>query len=156
MNSLLSGSQSFPPPRPPSWLYCRPRRRSEWPVSERENNQTREISCESGAPNPSLIEQLQDKTKLQNDFSGRHKVANVDILVTRSVTRAWTVVDLRGARGTCGPLLGSKFFQFHAVLGKIWQNCMLVSFLGSWYPSLGKSWIRHWWMFQPEIKNFFP
>ena len=27
-------------------------------------------------------------------------------------------------RDTCPPW-GSKFFQFHAVFGKIWQNCML-------------------------------
>ena len=38
----------------------------------------------------------------------------------------WTVnqtalANLRGAQGTRAPL-GSKFFQFHAVLGKIWQN----------------------------------
>ena len=32
----------------------------------------------------------------------------------------------KGARGTRPPPLGSKFFQFHAVFGKIWQNCMLA------------------------------
>ena len=35
------------------------------------------------------------------------------------------VADLRGAQGTCTPPR-FKFFQFHAVFGKIWQNRMLV------------------------------
>ena len=57
---------------------------------------------------------------------------------------------------TCA-LLGSKFFQFHAVFGKIGQNHMLAppgvleppplgnpgKSFGSW-RSTGKSWIRHW------------
>ena len=47
------------------------------------------------------------------------------------------VADLRGARGTCAPP-GPKFFQFHAVFGKIWQNHMLASPLGSWRPLLGE------------------
>ena len=42
------------------------------------------------------------------------------------------VADLRGARGT-----GPKFFQFHAVFGKIWQNRMLAP-PGSWRPLLGE------------------
>ena len=40
--------------------------------------------------------------------------------------------------------LGSKFFQFHAVFEKIWQNHMLVPLWGVGTPSLGKSWICHW------------
>ena len=36
----------------------------------------------------------------------------------------YTVADLRGARGTRPP--GSKFCQFHAVFGKIWQIRMLA------------------------------
>ena len=35
-----------------------------------------------------------------------------------------SVTDLRGARGT--PPRMSKFFQFHAVFRKIWQNRMLA------------------------------
>ena len=43
------------------------------------------------------------------------------------------------------PPLGSKFFQFHEVFGKIWQNRILappreLALLASW-----KSWIRHCW-----------
>ena len=53
------------------------------------------------------------------------------------------VVDLRGARGMRTPLWGSKFFQFHAVLGEIWQNHMLVPPRRVGAPSSGKSWIRH-------------
>ena len=39
---------------------------------------------------------------------------------------------------------GYKFFQFHAVFGKIWQNRMLAPPKGVGAPSSGKSWIRHW------------
>ena len=44
------------------------------------------------------------------------------------------------------PPPGSKFFQFHAVFGKIWQNRMLAPpwRVGApWRVSSGKSWIRH-------------
>ena len=47
-----------------------------------------------------------------------------------------------GARDVRLP--GSKFFQFHTVFGKIWQNRMLAP--PSWgvgAPTSGKSWIRH-------------
>ena len=40
------------------------------------------------------------------------------------------------ARGTHTP--NSKFFQFHAVFGEIWQIRMLASPLGSWRPLLGE------------------
>ena len=36
------------------------------------------------------------------------------------------------------PPRGSKFFQFHAVFGKIWQNRMLAPPLESWCPHLGE------------------
>ena len=36
------------------------------------------------------------------------------------------------------PPWGSKFFQFHAVFGKFWQNRMLAPPLGSWCPLLGE------------------
>ena len=39
---------------------------------------------------------------------------------------------------TRAPPWGSKFFQFHAVFGKIWQNRMLAPPLGSWRPLLGE------------------
>ena len=32
----------------------------------------------------------------------------------------------------------SKFFQFHAVFRKFWQNRMLAPPLGSWRPHLGE------------------
>ena len=51
-----------------------------------------------------------------------------------------SVADLRGgARDARPPPGGPKFFQFHVVFGKIWQNRMLTP-----PPSSGKSWIRHW------------
>ena len=51
-----------------------------------------------------------------------------------------SVAHLRGegiARDAHPP--GSKFFQFHAVFGKFWQNCMLASPWGIGAPSSGKS-----------------
>ena len=54
-----------------------------------------------------------------------------------------SVAHLRGCEGRPPP--GSKFFQFHAVFGEIWQNHMLAPPLGGvGAPSSGKSWIRHW------------
>ena len=54
--------------------------------------------------------------------------------------RCYSVADLRGcARDPPG----SKFFEFHAVFGKIWQNRMLAPPWGVGAPSSGKSWIRH-------------
>ena len=41
-------------------------------------------------------------------------------------------------RPSCPPPPGLKFFQFHAVFGKIWQNRMLAPHLGSWRPLLGE------------------
>ena len=56
------------------------------------------------------------------------------------VSRSSTVADLRGARGTHAPSWGPKFFQFHAVFGKIWQNRMLAPPPppGSWRSLLGE------------------
>ena len=42
--------------------------------------------------------------------------------------RQKAVADLRGVQGKRTPW-GSKFFKFHAVFGKIWQNCMLAPHL---------------------------
>ena len=47
------------------------------------------------------------------------------------------VADLRG-RVPRAPPEGPKFFQFHAVFGKIWQNRMLAPPLGSWRPLPGE------------------
>ena len=57
-----------------------------------------------------------------------------------------SVADLRGGVRDARPPLASKFFQFHAVFGRIWQNCVFTPppppLEGS-RPPLGKSWIRH-------------
>ena len=39
---------------------------------------------------------------------------------------AMAVADLRGGARDTRPPWGPKFFQFHAVFGKIWQNLMLA------------------------------
>ena len=54
------------------------------------------------------------------------------------------VADLRGGVRDVHPPWGPKFFQFHAVFGKIWQNRMLAPPWGVGAPSSEKSWIRHW------------
>ena len=47
-----------------------------------------------------------------------------------------TVADLRGREGRTPPP-ASKFFQFHAVFGRIWQNCVFTSPLGGFTPPSG-------------------
>ena len=47
--------------------------------------------------------------------------------------RGVAVADLMGREG-CAPTCGSKFFQFHAVFGKSWQNCMLAPQPGELAP----------------------
>ena len=50
----------------------------------------------------------------------------------------------KGGREGCRPPPVSKFFQFHAVFGRIRQNCVFrPPPLGGFTPPLGKSWIRH-------------
>ena len=44
----------------------------------------------------------------------------------------------KGAQGTRAPSGGSKFFQFHAVFGKFWQNRMLAPPWGVGAPLLGE------------------
>ena len=44
--------------------------------------------------------------------------------VIRKECHGKPVVDLGGVQGA--PPRAPKFFQFHTVFGRIWQNCMLV------------------------------
>ena len=44
--------------------------------------------------------------------------------------RGGAVADLGGAQGARAPPRAPKFFRFHAVFGKIWQNRMLAPPLG--------------------------
>ena len=64
-----------------------------------------------------------------------------------SLLEAWFIVkhvtlsvaDLHSKILDARPPWGSKFFQFHAVFGKIWQNRMLAPPpLESWRPLLGE------------------
>ena len=50
----------------------------------------------------------------------------------------YAVADLHSKILDVRPPWGSKFFQFHAVFGKIWQNRMLAPPLESWRPLLGE------------------
>ena len=53
------------------------------------------------------------------------------------------LVDLEGGTRDMYPQ-ASKFFQFYAVFGKIWQNCVLVPPIGRVSaPTSEKSWTRH-------------
>ena len=52
-----------------------------------------------------------------------------------------------GSRGTrdARPLpRGSKFFQFHAVFGKIWQNLMLAPLPPRGNPGSGTEWSKRY------------
>ena len=48
------------------------------------------------------------------------------------------VADLHSKILDARPPWGSKFFRFHAVFGKNWQNRMLAPPPGSWRPLLGE------------------
>ena len=48
-----------------------------------------------------------------------------------------SLADLRGATDACTRSM-SKFFQFHRVFGKFWQNRMLVPLLEGWRRHLGE------------------
>ena len=62
-------------------------------------------------------------------------VSNV-ILISMQIHK--TVADLHSKILDARPPWGSKFFQFHAVFGKFWQNHMLAPPLVSWRPLLGE------------------
>ena len=49
---------------------------------------------------------------------------SLGIVLVESI-KPLSLADLRGGHEGCAPP-GSKFFQFHAVSGKIWQNHMLA------------------------------
>ena len=77
---------------------------------------------------------------MSKDACGLNKITSVifNILIINS---SKAVADLKGGReGRAAlPPRGPKFFQFHAVFGKIWQNHMLAPPpRGSWRPLLGK------------------
>ena len=55
---------------------------------------------------------------------------------THTHTRQWRIYIVKFWMRA--PPWGSKFFQFHAVFGKIWQNRVWVPPLGSWCPLLGE------------------
>ena len=59
------------------------------------------------------------------------------LLINILSTLMKSVADLGGARGVRPPPRAPKFFQFHAVFGKIWQNHMLAPHQGSWCPQWG-------------------
>ena len=67
------------------------------------------------------------------------------LIIMPPCVKSWVppVADLGGRKGCAPP--GSKFFQFHTVFEKIWQNLMLAPppprEVGAF--SLGKSWILH-------------
>ena len=63
---------------------------------------------------------------------------------------SYSLADLRGREGRMPPPpLASKFFRFHAVFGKIWQNCVFTPYPPPRIhaPTSGKSFIRHWYWY---------
>ena len=79
----------------------------------------------------------------QNKIKSNFRKPQMYYYLTEDITSNLAVADLRGAWGTRPSPWGPKFFQFHAVFGKIWQNRMLAPPWGVGAPSSGKSWIRH-------------
>ena len=59
-------------------------------------------------------------------------------LILRELWQQTSTFASRGSKGSARDApRGPKFFQFHAVFGKIWQNRMLAP-PGSWRPLLGE------------------
>ena len=83
---------------------------------------------------------------VKNSNSTTHSVAHLHALghtFQTGVPPMLAVADLRGREGRAPPG-GPKFFQFHAVFGKIWQIVCWRPTWGVGAPSSGKSWIHHW------------
>ena len=74
------------------------------------------------------------------NHSSQRKVMFSVMCVCHSFTEGVpiSVADLREGARDAPPPRGPKFFEFHAVFGKIWQNRMLAPPLGSWRPLLGE------------------
>ena len=64
------------------------------------------------------------KLVLELSCSGATKDGDIDDACKQTLTFA--VADLWGGTGDARPAWESKFFQFHAVFGKFWQNRMLA------------------------------
>ena len=60
------------------------------------------------------------------------------VCVTFVLITVFAAADLHSKILDSRPPPGSKFFQFHAVFGKFWQNRMLAPPLESWRPILGE------------------
>ena len=69
------------------------------------------------------------ESELNNIFREHNAIANLQKVLISGGFRG----GAGGARPPPPP--APKFFRFHAVFGKFWQNRMLA-------PPLGKSWIR--------------
>ena len=75
---------------------------------------------------------------MRNWMNELMKWMNVTVEVVNRILVNISVADLHSKILDARPPWGSKFFQFHAVFGKIWQNRMLAPPLGSWRPLLGE------------------
>ena len=85
---------------------------------------------------------IQKKVYVMGDLKGPYVTWNSSLAVQYilfHIYRLITVADLHSKiLDAPPPPRGSKFFQFHAVFGEIWQNRMLAPPLESWRPLLGE------------------
>ena len=89
-----------------------------------------------------ISQEIDPKGKVSMHCS-RHALIGLLGHCPEAKTHFTAVVDLHSKILDACPPCRSKFFQFHAVFGKIWQNCMLVPPCRVGTPSSGKSWIHH-------------
>ena len=84
----------------------------------------------------------------QTDWAGSPRCSansGTDVRTARKLHRfgPFSLLHVSNSIQAVADLRGSKSFQFHAVLGKIWQNRMLSPPWRIGAPTSGKSWIRH-------------
>ena len=77
-----------------------------------------------------MIFRISDNSELIIVLSNKQWSSSVNVFQWRIyIVKFWTLVPNPWE---------SKFFKFHAVFGKIWQNCMLAPPPESWRPLLGE------------------
>ena len=70
---------------------------------------------------------LDQGTRLADYMAGDMNARDANVNYVSHTSEASPLADRgEGGRDACPSTLGSKFFQFHAIFGEIWQNRMLV------------------------------
>ena len=84
-----------------------------------------------------------DDTRCTTFHNGAMTTSDGKVMIFNMLGTLLTIIAKYGSFGSKGgardaPPRGPKFFQFHAVFGKIWQNRMLAPPPGELAPLLGE------------------